>query len=125
MSRDAVPARRIVEQQRSGFGLSRRGVVRSPTPARIPAPDEVTEYAGSTRTSAAGLAASPGPDRGASRLGAPRQPGDAKVWFHERVQPFCLDRRVEFGQHPLHQSEMDGADDLRVFASRLSERAVV
>ncbi len=76
------------------------------------------------RTSAAGLAASPGPGRRASRLGAPRQAGDTEVWFYERVQLVRVDRRVEFGEHSPHQSEMDGADDLRVFASRLSKRAV-
>jgi hypothetical protein len=50
--------------------------------------------------------------------------GDTEVWFYERVQLVRVDRRVEFGEHSPHQSEMDGADDLRVFASRLSKRAV-
>lgn len=43
----------------------------------------------------------------------------------ERVEPLRFQGCIEFGKHPLHQPEVDGADDVAVLFGGLAERAVV
>lgn len=50
---------------------------------------------------------------------------DAQGRFDERLKPFRLNRGIELGEHPLHQSEVDRADDVAVGLGDLPERALM
>ena len=51
--------------------------------------------------------------------------GDAQAGFDERVETFGDQRRVKFGEQPLHESEVDRADNVTVLGRGFPKRAVV
>jgi hypothetical protein len=51
--------------------------------------------------------------------------GRADAGLHERLQIVCREPRAELDEGPLHEAEVDGADDAPVGVCNLSERAVL